>query len=143
MNIINGDLFAGNSESIAHCVSEDFEMSLGIAKIFKNKFGNVENLLNQEKKVGQTAYIIYENKFIFYLVTKKRYFNKPSYKSLKNCLIDMREIMLINGIKSLDIPKIGCGLDKLVWEQNSKFCVKNIIDEVFQNTEIDINVYVL
>lgn len=36
VNEVKGNLFTvGNDYSLAHCVSEDFDMSQGIAKIFK------------------------------------------------------------------------------------------------------------
>ena len=45
---IRGDLFqCPSSASLAHCVSEDMRMGRGIAKIFKNQFGGVEELKKQ------------------------------------------------------------------------------------------------
>ncbi len=43
-----GDLFSAPSDtSLAHCVSTDMQMSKGIAKLFRDKFGQVDELKNQ------------------------------------------------------------------------------------------------
>ena len=43
-----GDLFScDDSESLAHCISEDVRMGKGIAVLFKKKFGDVQVLINQ------------------------------------------------------------------------------------------------
>ena len=48
----NADLFSSN-KSLAHCVSEDMEMSAGIAKIFVRKFPDMKNdCWNQSVFVG-------------------------------------------------------------------------------------------
>jgi len=50
-NLVKGDLFSANEDvSLAHCVSEDFVMSRGIATEFKKRFGNVDVLLEQKNK---------------------------------------------------------------------------------------------
>ena len=49
-NLVKGDLFSANEDvSLAHCVSEDFVMSRGIATEFKKRFGNVDVLLEQSE----------------------------------------------------------------------------------------------
>ena len=45
---IKGDLFScPPTSSLAHCISEDVRMGKGIAVLFKNKFGGVQDLLRQ------------------------------------------------------------------------------------------------
>ncbi len=47
---IKGDLFLVEPDvSLAHCVSEDFRMSKGIATEFRKRFNNVDQLLSQSK----------------------------------------------------------------------------------------------
>src|SRR6266542_4739208 len=69
---IQGDLFtdAPENSSLAHCVSADFKMSKGIAKIFKKNYGDIKELFNQHKKVGQVAILQKNNRYIFYIITK-------------------------------------------------------------------------
>ena len=46
LRIVSGDLFTANC-SLAHCVAADFRMGLGIAVKFKEMFGQVDYLKNQ------------------------------------------------------------------------------------------------
>lgn len=75
---------------------------------------------------------------VFNLVTKARYFHKPTYETLERCLEEMRDIMDRQGIKRLAMPKIGCGLDRLEWGR-----VESIIGEVFGETDVEITVYTI
>lgn len=117
-----------------HCVSRDFALGLGIAKSFRNKFNLTKEVL--------TKGIIFNNlsltSNVFNLITKSKYWQKPTYDSLRNALISVKKtIFALNGNNTKDIqlimPKIGCGLDKLMWKN-----VKNIIKEIFDDTELDI-----
>ena len=46
-----GNLFSVNENvSLAHCVSADMAMGKGIAKLFKEKFNQVENLKKQSMR---------------------------------------------------------------------------------------------
>jgi len=62
-----GDLLSSdNTDSICHCVSEDLQMSKGIALLFKDKFGRVDELKRQNAKTGGLAvlHIEQEGRFI-------------------------------------------------------------------------------
>lgn len=55
---IKGDLFScPKSASLAHCVSEDLRLGKGIAKLFRDKFGGVDEMRRQSVKVGGVAVI--------------------------------------------------------------------------------------
>ncbi len=45
---VRGDLFsAASNVSLAHCVSRDMSMSKGIATLFRDKFGHINELKKQ------------------------------------------------------------------------------------------------
>ena len=118
MQTIRGDLFQ-SANSLVHCVSETMTMGRGIATEFKRRFGQVDELLAQRKQVGQVAYL-YDDKhdrYIFYLVTKKHHWQKPTLKSMRKCLSDLRSVCEQLKVDRLDMPRIGCGLDRLKWPQ--------------------------
>ena len=134
-----GNLFEAPREfSLAHCVSRDFKMGKGIALEFRNRFGRVEELRRQNPEIGGLSYIVVEGRYVFYLVTKERYFQIPTYENLTSSLERMRDCCRENNITRIAIPRIGCGLDKLIWEN-----VRNIILQVFTGTGIAILVYTL
>ncbi|XP_052601539.1 ADP-ribose glycohydrolase OARD1 isoform X1 [Peromyscus californicus insignis] len=136
---VKGDLFAcSKTDSLAHCISEDCRMGAGIAVLFKKKFGGVQELLNQQKKSGEVAVLKRDGRYIYYLITKRRASHKPTYENLRKSLEAMKSHCLKNGVTDLSMPRIGCGLDRLQWEN-----VSAIIEEVFEATDIKITVYTL
>lgn len=131
-----GDLFDAKG-ALGHCVSADFAMGAGIARIFRSKFGQVQALKDQHCKIGDVA-TLQANPFIYYLVTKQCFFHKPTYKSLEQSLIKMRDHMLSHDVSQINLPRIGCGLDKLEWSK-----VEQILLKTFETTSIKCIVYTL
>lgn len=130
-----GDLFqlSGAGDCLAHCVSTDLRMGKGIATIFKSRFGGINELRNQKVLVGGVAVLKREGRFIYYLVTKEKYYDKPTYETLKSSLTAMRDHCTGHNIKTLAIPRLGCGLDRLDWS-----VVRKDIADIFQDTDIAI-----
>lgn len=144
---IHGDLFAvSNDYCLAHCISADYRLGAGIARQFNINYDMRRKLFrrfphlddpfsgNQKSYVGKALLI--DN--IFNLVTKSRYFEKPTYDTLRHALEDMKRQCDKYSVKRLAMPRIGCGLDKLHWET-----VKEWIEEIFKDTDIEIVVYYL
>jgi O-acetyl-ADP-ribose deacetylase (regulator of RNase III) len=138
---VKGDLFSvvdSNTWSLAHCVSACFHMNKGIAKTFKKRFGSVQDLLEQKKTPGSVAVLKHQDNFIYYLVTKEKFYQKPTMKSLEKSLVEMRDHCVQNNVTRLAMPRIGCGLDKLDWNK-----VQNLVSTIFQDTSIEIRVFIL
>lgn len=129
-----GDYF-NDTYNLVHCVSQDFEMNTGIALNFKNKYGKVDELIAQSRKVGELAYLRFNDQFIIYLITKSTYYQKPDYKSLFKTLKHLKQFCDSNNIIKLAMPKIACELDKLNWD-----IVSGMLKYVFEDTTIDITV---
>lgn len=123
---------------LAHCISADFALGAGIAKIFDSvynmRFKLFRSYDNYEYRGGEALPI--DN--VYNLVTKDKCWHKPTYESVRAALESMREWMDFMNVTKLAIPMLGCGLDKLQWEE-----VKKIIEDVFRDTEVDIVVCVL
>ncbi len=141
-----GDVFE-SIENLAHCVSADFAMGSGIAYEFKCEFGGVQDLFMQKILPGGVAmlsrpreddYGDLKQRFIYNLVTKVRHFDKPKIETFKDSLEAMREHALLNGVRTISTPLLGCGLDLLKWND-----VYRVIHEVFHESGITIHVYVL
>ena len=137
---IEGDIFTCDAEvSMCHCVSEDLAMGAGIAVLFKKKFGRVNDLRSQGARVGQAAVLPkmgQQHAFVYYLVTKRRYFQKPSMRNLVASCEWMRDHAVRNQVRTLAMPLLGCGLDGLVWEE-----VEEMLRDVFSLTGIRLQVY--
>ena len=135
---VHQDLFTVPKDyCLVHCINADFALGAGIAKEFAKR-GVKEWLLNYslvtERKVGKCI-ITFETgwRAEFNLITKEKYWQKPTYDSLKTALEEARVFCLPHSDIKLAMPKIGCGLDKLQWNK-----VKQIIEEVFANTDVEI-----
>uniref|UniRef100_A0A8C2YG29 ADP-ribose glycohydrolase OARD1 n=1 Tax=Coturnix japonica TaxID=93934 RepID=A0A8C2YG29_COTJA len=136
---VKGDLFScPPTDALAHCISEDCRMGAGIAVLFKKKFGGVQELLDQQKKTGEVAVLQRDDRYIYYLITKKKVSHKPTYEDMRKSLEAMKNHCLNNGVTDVSMPKIGCGLDRLEWDK-----VSAILGEVFEDTDIKITVYTL
>ena len=140
---INHDLFnVPQSYYLAHCISGDYTLGAGIAKTFDREY-NMRFKLHRdypipigEKYANVGSALLVDN--VFNLVTKERYYQKPTYGSLEGTLINMRDQILEKGITKLAMPRIGCGLDRLEWDR-----VKELIECVFEDVDIDILICVL
>ena len=122
---------------LAHCISGDYALGAGIAKQFVENY-NMRFKLHKnypipdgEKFANVGQALLVDN--VFNLVTKARVFHKPTYESLYDTLLDMRIQCEDLDISRLAVPLLGCGLDRLNWEQ-----VKDVIEEVFDSTDIEI-----
>ena len=120
IQILNGNdetIFQANT-AIAHCISADAKMSKGFAeKICRKVNGLQEYCRKTEPYVGSIIpYWDPEiNNFIYNLVTKSKFFEKPTLDNLRTSLENMRGHALLNNVTKTSLPKIGCGLDKLQW----------------------------
>lgn len=109
-------------------------MGAGIAVDFNKKF-KLENkfklieLSGTPIKIG-SAWLVGK---VFNLITKSKYYGKPTYQTLQMTLDEMKETCQLENIKYLAMPKIGCGLDKLSWGK-----VREMLKNTFNDTDIEI-----
>ena len=134
ITIENKDLFTmPQGYYLAHCISADFALGAGIAKVFDNvynmRFKLYRNYPNYTYFGGEA--LLVDN--TFNLVTKQKCYHKPTYDSLREALESMRIQLEFLNVTKLAMPWIGCGLDRL---QKDK--VYNLINEVFENMDIEI-----
>ena len=139
------DLFSISDQYyLAHCISSDFGMGKGIVIEFNNRFNmkrklksKYPNYLKEYSEENRCGDCILEGR-VLNLITKERYYQKPTYKSLTQALNVMKQVCLENKINKVAMPTIGCGLDKLEWDK-----VVEIIKGTFNDTEMEILVCTL
>ena len=71
------------------------------------------------------------------MITKRHYWHKPSYSSMRKALSNLNIILRNLQIKRIALPKIGQGLDKLKWSR-VEAQIRNCIDN-----SIGVTIYVL
>lgn len=133
INEFVGDVFSANEDNFfAHCISQDYKMGAGIAVDFNKKFELKHKLSRINSKAPDCILV----DRVFNLITKEKYWHKPTYGDLHTSLEKMKNICIDKGVKKISMPKIGCGLDKLAWAH-----VKRTLNDVFKDVDIEINVY--
>ena len=101
-----------SKDSIAHCVSADFKMSAGIARLFKRKFPTkYPTDLDLSYTPLWPQWLPETRRYLYHLVTKQKYFNKPTYSTFRGSLERMRMHAENNSISRISMPCIGTGLD--------------------------------
>lgn len=94
---VEGDLFTAPDEyALAHCVAADMKMGAGIAVKFREKYGQIDELLNQGATAGGLAILKDGSRFIYYLVSKDKSYQKPTYQDLFLSLHAMKAHMVRN-----------------------------------------------
>ncbi len=137
ITIENRDLFTvPQGYYLAHCISADFALGAGIAKVFDEVYNMRFKLFRDYAGCDDYTYeggdaLLIDN--VFNLVTKPKCYHKPRYEALREALETMKDIMAMNATTKLAMPKIGCGLDRLSWDE-----VYEIICEVFEDTDVEI-----
>lgn len=140
LTIVERDLFTMEKEYVlAHCVSNDCKLGAGIALEFRRRIPEMPDILKRmNPSIGDAIrYHTKGGRIVINLFTKERYFDKPTLESLATTLYVLRRTMREQGYKKLAIPQIGCGLDKLNWED-----VEALIHYIFKEEEMDIVVCV-
>lgn len=138
---IKGDLLsAPRGWALVHCISADFALGAGVAKQIDFQYDMKEKLRQAYGEYdfegwGPCALPVLD---VYNLVTKERYYKKPTLETLGSALLDLRRHIEERGITRLAMPRIGCGLDRLNWDD-----VRELILETFKNTRVDILVYTL
>ncbi|KAJ8953486.1 hypothetical protein NQ318_023607 [Aromia moschata] len=132
------DLFQAPADfCLAHCVAADLRMSRGIALTFKKAFGQLEELRRQRPEVGRVLQITAaeqeKERSVFYLVTKQLSHHKPTYQTVWDTLVELRDVFLSQSISSLAIPKRASGLDGLDWR-----VIRSMLEVLFRFTGIEI-----
>lgn len=129
------DLFEiGDEYYLAHCISADFALGKGIAVEFNRRFdmrNKLRKMYPDYLKKWKADCILIDR--TLNLITKERYFHKPTNQTMQEALICMREICRANGIEKVAMPLLGCGLDRLEWDE-----VSRMIKEIFSDMDIEI-----
>lgn len=134
------DLFTVSDDYyLAHCISADFGMGNGIVVEFNKRFDIKRKLQTKypeylkqytHKRIGGDCLL--ENR-VFNLITKERYFHKPTIITMRLALEKMKQICLKENIEKIAMSIIGCGLDRLNWTD-----VSEQIKSIFSDTNVEI-----
>lgn len=137
LECVKMNLFDVSDEyALVHCISADFALGAGIAKEFAKRGVKRALRANYEQLWGDYGYCLkttVNDKDYYNLVTKEHYYDKPTYRTLHEALINLKQ--KVGNSAYLAMPKIGCGLDRLDWN-----IVIRYVEDVFDSTDVTIKV---
>lgn len=143
---IKGDLFANTDvDAYAHGVNCKGVMGAGIAKEFKRRYPTnfkfyqtICERSDPDRLLGSAWCYPRSDRVIYNCFTQEKPgpFAKPLYVYI--ALGEVVENMTKFGLKSIAMPRIGCGLGGLKWVD-----VKPIIERMFGDSDIDVYVHYL
>ena len=127
--------------SIGHCISADAKMSKGFADFLSHKIPGLLSTCKKAKLLMAQVFLFWDStsrRYIYNLVTKQRFFDKPDLSTLFTTLEAMKSHAAMHGVSTIAIPKIGCALDQMNWQE-----VVKLLRDVFAYSDIHVVVYTL
>lgn len=141
----SGDILLSTADAFVIPVNCVGVMGAGLAKQFADKFPIGREVYQSmcrdgAIKMGSVAwgFTDFETKRrVVLLPTKFHWRDTSRYDEIESSLKALKWSMnVMPDVKSIAIPKIGCGLGKLYWSVMHK-----IIVDVFENVEFDVIIY--
>ena len=127
--------------SIGHCISTDAQMSEGFAQFLSERVPRLRRTCRQANLLKDQVFPYWDSlprRYIYKLVTKEKYSDKPDLQTLATSLQSMQSHATMHGVSTIAIPKIGCGLDQMNWQD-----VVKLLREIFAYSDIQIVFYSL
>ena len=138
-----GSLFtADETHSLAQCISGDtqFGMFRGISVQFIELYPELRDLRGQgDREVGTVVPVNLGGKFIYNLITKHRFWNKPTCASIYSSLRSMKYHAIEFKVSDIAMPFLGAGCDKMDFYND----VLPLVEDLFKDTSINIHIYSL
>lgn len=125
---------------LVHCISGDYTANDNMSHMFDTNYNMTHKLHRnyaipegmKSANVGRALLV----DDVFNLIIKSRYFHNPTYDFLYDSLVDMREQCEEFEIKKIAMSVWGGGIERLEWEH-----VKDVIEDVFSETDIELRIY--
>ena len=125
--------------SIGHCISADARMSKGFADFLSHRIPSLKSTCRKAKLSMGQVFPFWDSirkRYIYNLVTKERFCDKPILTTLSKTLEAMKIHASTNGVSTIAIPKFGCGLDQMNCQE-----VVKILHDIFAYADVQIVVH--
>ena len=142
INETPGNLFDYEKDcALAISIGADFNFYGSLTKFFQARYGTRDELRQrfpQYQWNGKGYCLVTNNNHVFNLITKSRYFEKPTLANLREALVSMRDIAEERKIPKIVMPRIECGFNGMNWQD-----IKDIIIDVYGGTNLDLRIVYL
>lgn len=139
----NEDIFNCNTEIVVNPVNTEGISGKGLALMFKNRFPNNFEKYSQKCKdnefhIGDILLVKIQNFFnprgIVNFPTKDKWRYPSRVDYIEKGLKSLSKLMINNNIKSVAIPKLGCGLGELDWDKE----VKPLVEKYLKDFDVEV-----
>ena len=137
----NENSFLQQPNSMGHCFSADAHMSKGFAQFLSERVPRLRRICRRANLLKDQVFPFWDSlsrRYIYNFVTKEKYSEKPDLQTLATTLQSMQSHATLHGVSTIAIPKIGCGLDQMNWQD-----VVKLLRDIFAYSDIQIVVYSL
>ena len=94
-------------------------MSEGFAQFLSERVPRVRRTCRRANLLKDQVFLFWDSssrRYIYNLVTKEKYSDKPELQTLATTLRNMQAHATMYGVSTIAIPKIGRGLDQMNWQ---------------------------
>ena len=95
-------------------------MSKGFADLLSHRFPGLRSTCRKAKLFMGQVFPFWDStgkRYIYNLGTKERFYDKPNLSTLSKTLEAMKIYASMNGVSTIAIRKLGCGLDQMNWQE--------------------------
>ena len=136
LQIIYGteDSILQQPNSIGHCISADARKSKGFADFLSHRIPGLRSTCRQAKLFMGQVFAFWDStgkRYIYNLVTKERFCDKLNLSTLSKTLEAMKIHASTNGVSAIAVPKLGCGLDQMNWQE-----VVKLLRDIFAYADV-------
>ena len=146
LELVDGDLLRAGTEAIVNTVNCVGVMGKGIALQFKQAFPKNYDAYRaacERKEVKPGHMFVFDTgsminpRWIINFPTKDHWKGKSKLKDVESGLVDLKKVIVANGIRSIAIPPLGCGNGGLDWK-----VVGTIIKDAFVDMpDVDVRLF--
>jgi len=137
IHYVKGDVTDAQQQVIAHGCNCSGGFGSGVAGAIRRKYPAVREayLKHEPKTLGTCQYVPHADRIWVNAFTQQKYGRDgKQYADLTAvgyCLADIADYMEANELVSIAMPKIGCGLGGLDWDQ-----VSVLVEGLFEDHEV-------
>ena len=116
-------------------------MSKGFADFLSHRISGLRSTRRKARLFMGQVYPFWDStgkRSIYNLVTKERFYDKPHPSTLSKTLEALKMHASMNGVSTIAMPKLGCGLDQMIWQE-----VVKLLRDIFAYADVQIVVYTL
>jgi O-acetyl-ADP-ribose deacetylase (regulator of RNase III) len=132
---VKGNLLEADAEALVNAVNIVGVMGKGIALQFRQAFPDNYNFYrkacehNQVKPGKMLVFVRPTNpRYIINFPTKRHWKDKSKIEDIQDGLRDLIEVVKNRKIQSIAVPRLGCGLGGLHWEDVRPMIEKAFVD---------------